>query len=147
MANLNKVMLIARLTRDPELRYTANNTAVCNLSVAVNHSWKNQSGEKQEEVTYVDCTAWGRTADAVNQYCHKGDPLYVEGRLRLEQWQDKEGQNRSKLGVVVDRVEFLGSKRQDEGQQQAKSQRPQPAQQNQDDPRMVAECVDPEIPF
>ncbi len=110
MPNLNKVMLMGNLTRDPELRYTPNNTAVANLGLAVNRRWKNQNGEQQEETTFVDCEAWGRTAEVLNQYLQKGRPVYLEGRLKLDQWQDKDGQNRSKLKVVVETFQFIDSK-------------------------------------
>ena len=107
MPNLNKVMIMGNLTRDPELRYTPNNTAVCNIGIAVNRKWRNQNGEMQEETTFVDCEAWSRTAEVINEYLRKGRPIYVEGRLKLDQWQDKEGNNRSKLKVVVESFEFL----------------------------------------
>ncbi len=110
MPNLNKVMLMGNLTRDPELRYTPNNTPVANIGLAVNRKWRNQNSEMQEETTFVDCEAWGRTAEVINQYLRKGRPLYVEGRLKLDQWQDKEGNNRSKLKVVVESFEFIDSR-------------------------------------
>ncbi len=112
MPNLNKVMLMGNLTRDPELRYTPNNTAVANLGMAINRTWFNkQTNEKQEETTFVDLEAWGRTAEVLNQYLKKGRPLYVEGRLKLDTWQDKEsGGNRSKLKIVVETFEFLDSR-------------------------------------
>ncbi len=112
MPNLNRVMLMGNLTRDPELRYTPNNTAVANLGMAINRTWFNkQTNEKQEETTFVDLEAWGRTAEVLNQYLKKGRPLYVEGRLKLDTWQDKEsGGNRSKLKIVVESFEFLDSR-------------------------------------
>lgn len=112
MPNLNKVMLMGNLTRDPELRYTPNNTAVANLGMAINRRWFNkQTNENQEETTFVDLEAWGRTAEVLNQYLKKGKPLYVEGRLKLDTWQDKEsGGNRSKLKIVVETFEFLDSR-------------------------------------
>jgi len=115
MPNLNRVMLMGNLTRDPELRYTPNNTAVVNLGIAINRTWKNPQGERQEETTFVDCEAWGRTGEVINQYLRKGRPIYVEGRLRLDQWQDKEGNNRSKLKVVVDTFQFIDSRGGGEG--------------------------------
>lgn len=112
MPNLNKVMLMGNLTRDPELRYTPNNTAVANLGMAINRKWFNkQTNENQEETTFVDLEAWGRTAEVLNQYLKKGRPLYVEGRLKLDQWQDKDGGNRSKLKIVIESFEFLDSGR------------------------------------
>lgn len=116
MPNLNKVMLMGNLTRDPELRYTPNNTAVANLGMAINRRWFNkQTNENQEETTFVDLEAWGRTAEVLNQYLKKGRPLYVEGRLKLDQWQDKDGGNRSKLKIVVESFEFLDSRAGGEG--------------------------------
>lgn len=110
MPNLNKVMLIGNLTRDPELRRTPSNAAVCNLGLAINRRYKNGAGEQQEETTFVDCEAWGKTAELLNQYLKKGRPVYLEGRLRLDQWQDAEGQHRSKLRVVVEEFQFIDSK-------------------------------------
>lgn len=110
MPNLNRVMLMGNLTRDPELRYTPNNTAVANIGLAINRRWRDQSGQQQEETTFVDCEAWGKTAETLNQYLKKGRPLFIEGRLRLDQWQDKEGQNRSRLKVVIDNFQFIDSR-------------------------------------
>lgn len=110
MPNLNRVMLMGNLTRDPELRYTPNNTAVANIGLAVNRRWRNQQGEQQEETTYVDCEAWSRQAEVMNEYMRKGKPIYIEGRLRLDQWQDKDGNNRSRLKVVVENFQFLDSR-------------------------------------
>ncbi len=111
MPNLNKVMLMGNLTRDPELRFTPNNQAVANIGLAINRTWFNkQTNEKQEETTFVDCEAWGRTAEVINQYLKKGRPIYIEGRLKLDQWQDKDGGNRSKLKVVVENFQFIDSR-------------------------------------
>ncbi len=118
MPNLNRVMLMGNLTRDPELRYTPNNTAVANIGLAINRRWRNQqTNEWQEETTFIDCEAWGRTAETISQYLKKGRPLYVEGRLRLDTWQDKEsGQNRSKLKVVVETFQFIDSRQGGDGE-------------------------------
>ena len=110
MPNLNKVMLMGNLTRDPEMRYLPNNTPVVNIGLAVNHQWKNQDGEQQEETTFVDCESFGRQAEVINQWMKKGRPLFVEGRLKLERWQDKDGNNRSKMKVVIERFQFLGDR-------------------------------------
>jgi single-strand DNA-binding protein len=110
MPSFNKVLLMGNLTRDPELRYTANNTPVCQIGVAANRRWRDQNGEMQEEVVFVDCDAWGRTAETINQYLRKGRPIFIEGRLRLDQWQDKEGNNRSRLKVVIDNFQFIDSR-------------------------------------
>ncbi len=110
MASFNKVILVGNLTRDPELRYTPKGTAIAKVGVAVNRVWTSETGEKKEEVTFVDVDVFGRTAENVAQYMRKGRPILIEGRLRLDQWDDKQtGQKRSKLGVVAETVQFLGS--------------------------------------
>jgi len=116
MASFNKVILVGNLTRDPELRYTPKGTAVAKIGLAVNRVWTNEAGEKKEEVTFVDVEVFGRTAENVGQYMRKGSPILIDGRLRLDQWDDKQtGQKRSKLGVVAETVQFLGSPRGDSG--------------------------------
>lgn len=110
MASFNKVILVGNLTRDPELRYTPKGTAIAKIGLAVNRVWTSESGEKKEEVTFVDVDVFGRTAENVGQYMRKGRPILIEGRLRLDQWDDKQtGQKRSRLGVVAESVQFLGS--------------------------------------
>lgn len=110
MASFNKVILCGNLTRDPELRYTPKGTAIAKIGLAVNRNWTSESGEKKEEVTFIDVDIFGRTAENVAQYMRKGRPILIEGRLRLDQWDDKQtGQKRSKLGVVAETVQFLGS--------------------------------------
>lgn len=107
--NLNKVMLIGNLTRDPQLRYTPNGTAVAEFGMALNRQF-GQGNDRKEEVTYVDITAWARTAEICNEYLSKGRPVFVEGRLKLDTWEDKNGGgNRSKLSVVAETVQFLGN--------------------------------------
>lgn len=111
MANLNKVQLIGNLTRDPELRHTPKGTAIAEISLAINRSWKDDSGNKQEETTFVDVTLWGRTAELAQQYLFKGNPVYIEGRLNLDTWDDKEtGKKRSKLKVIGENMQFLGAR-------------------------------------
>ena len=110
MANLNKVMLIGNLTRDPELRHTPKGTAVSEISMAINRVWNNDQGQKQEETTFVEVTLWGRQAELAQQYLVKGRPVYVEGRLQLDSWDDKEtGKKRSKLRVIGENMQFLSS--------------------------------------
>jgi single-strand DNA-binding protein len=110
MASFNKVILMGNLTRDPELRYTPKGTAIAKIGLAVNRVWTNEAGEKKEEVTFVDVDVFGRTAENVGQYMRKGRPIMIEGRLKLDQWDDKQtGQKKSKLGVVAETVQFLGS--------------------------------------
>ena len=116
MANFNKVILAGNLTRDPELRYTPKGTAIAKFGLAINRTWKNEAGETKEEVTFVDVDSFGRQAEVIAQYFKKGSPILVEGRLRLDQWDDKQtGQKRSKLGVVGEIIQFLGSPRAGEG--------------------------------
>ncbi|HUU10542.1 MAG TPA: single-stranded DNA-binding protein [Phycisphaerae bacterium] len=111
MANLNRVFLMGNLTRDPQLRYTPSQTAVCDLGLATNRKWKGADGQMKEEVTFVNCTAWGRQAETIQKYLVKGQPIFVEGRLTFSQWDGKDGQKRSKLEVTVERFEFLGGPR------------------------------------
>lgn len=127
MPSLNKVILIGNLTRDPEIKHTASGTAVGDIGLAVNRVTKDEQGEKREEVTFIDVTLWGRTAELAGQYLAKGRPVLIEGRLHLDQWQDKEtGANRSKLKVVATNVQFLGGGTREENQPT-----PQPAQPGQ----------------
>ena len=96
MANLNKVLLLGNVTRDPEVRYTPKGSAVCDLGVAVNRAYTTDSGEKREEVTFVDVTLWGRTAEVASEYLKKGRPVFIEGRLQMDTWDDKQtGQKRT----------------------------------------------------
>jgi single-strand DNA-binding protein len=114
MANFNKVILAGNLTRDPELRYTSKGTAIAKIGLAINRTWKNEAGETKEEVTFVDVDAFGRTAEVIGQYLKKGRPILVEGRLKLDQWDDKQtGQKRSRLGVVMENFQFIDSGRSD----------------------------------
>jgi len=111
MANLNRVLLIGNLTRDPEIRYTPQGVAVADISLAINRFSTNSEGEKKEEVTYVDVTLWNRVAEIAKDYLKKGKPVFIEGRLRLDTWDDKQtGQKRSRLRVVADGMQLLGSK-------------------------------------
>lgn len=112
MASYNKVILLGNLTRDPELRYTPKGQAVAKLGLAVNRSYKSETGETKEEVTFIDVDAWGKQAELIGQYLKKGNPLFVEGRLRLDQWDDKNtGQKVSKLKVVMENFQFVGGNR------------------------------------
>ena len=111
MASLNKVMLIGNLTRDPDIRYTPKGTAVAEIGLAVNRRYTAENGEKREETTFVDVTLWGRTAELAGEYLKKGRPVYIEGRLQLDSWDDKQtGQKRSKLRVVCEEMQFLGGR-------------------------------------
>ena len=111
MAYLNKVFLIGNLTRDPELRVTPKGTAICQFGLAVNRQFKDESGATRDETTFVDIEAWGKQGELVAKYLTKGSPAMVEGRLKLDQWEDKQsGQKRSKMKVVLENVQFLSTR-------------------------------------
>src|SRR5213079_712091 len=111
MASFNKVILLGNLTRDPEVRYTPKGSAVCDLGVAVNRVYTTDSGEKREEATFVDVTFWGRTAEVAGEYLKKGRPIFIEGRLQLDSWEDKQsGQKGSKLKVIGETMQLLGGR-------------------------------------
>jgi single-strand DNA-binding protein len=151
MANLNKVFLLGNLTRDPELRYTPKGTAVTDIGLAVNRIRNNEQGERQEETTFVDVTLWGRQAELAQQYLSKGRGVFIEGRLQLDTWDDKQsGQKRSKLKVVGENMQFLPDGRAGGGGgggggQQA-PQRPAPDEEPASDPPGPDQDED-EIPF
>ena len=109
--SLNKVMLMGNLTRDVEVKHLSGDNAVGNFGMAVNRKFKGRDGDMREEVTFIDCEAWGRTAEVMGQYLAKGRPVFIEGRLKLDTWQDKnDGSNRSKLKVVVESFQFVDSR-------------------------------------
>ena len=111
MASYNKVMLLGNLTRDPEVKYTPKGSAVADIGLAVNRTYTTDGGEKREETTFVDVTMWGRQAEIAGEYLKKGRPLFVEGRLQLDTWDDKQtGQKRSKMRVVCENFQMLGSR-------------------------------------
>ena len=151
MANFNKVFLMGNLTRDPELRYTAGGTAVAGFGVAVNRRFKRQDGEQHEETCFVDVTAWGRQAEVVSEYLKKGRPIFLEGRLQLDSWEDKQGQKRNKLKVVLENFQFIGGRDQAGGQGGGAGQRTSPPTQDQpaaeDAPEGSYDVKDDDIPF
>lgn len=111
MSSFNKVMLMGNLTRDPEVRTTPSGLTIAKLGLAVNRRYKTKEGEQREETTFVDIDAFGVQADVIQRYCSKGKALFIEGRLKLDQWQDaKTGENRSKLGVVLENFQFIGGR-------------------------------------
>ena len=110
MANFNKVFLMGNLTRDPELKRTSTDMAVAKIGIAVNRKYKDRDGNQKEEATYVDCEVWGKTAETMAKYLTKGRPVFLEGRLKLDQWQDKDGNNRSKLLMVIENFQFIDSR-------------------------------------
>ncbi len=110
MASFNQVILIGNLTRDPQLKHLPSQMAVAEFGMAVNHKYTTAGGEKREEVTFVDCAAFGKSGELISQYCTKGNPLMITGRLRYDSWEDKNGGGkRSKLTVIVDNFQFLGA--------------------------------------
>jgi len=116
MASFNKVILVGNLTRDPELRYTPKGVAIAKLGLAVNRVWRTETGETREETTFVDIDAFSKQAETIAQYMKKGSPILIEGRLRLDSWEDKQtGQKRNRLGVVLEGFQFLGSGNRPEG--------------------------------
>lgn len=139
MANVNKVMLLGNITRDLEVRYTPKGTAVCDLGMAVNRIRTGDNGERIEEVTYVDVTLWGRQAELAGQYLSKGRSVFIEGRLQLDQWDDKQtGQKRSRLRVVGENMQFIGGQDGSGGNQGGSSaprQQAPPSEQQQAPPQ------------
>ncbi|MCH2135741.1 MAG: single-stranded DNA-binding protein [Phycisphaerales bacterium] len=128
MASLNRVLLMGNLTRDVEVKYTANNTAVANIGLAVNRRYKSGDDWK-EETTFVDCEAWGRTAETMGKYLSKGRPVFIEGRLKLDEWQDRDGNRRTKLLTVVENFQFIDSRSGGGGGNRGESSQPQSAPQ------------------
>jgi single-strand DNA-binding protein len=136
MPNFNKVILMGNLTRDPELRYTPSGQAVTDFRLAINRRSKTPEGERRDSVTFVDVTAWGKQAELINEYFTKGQPIFVEGRLQLDEWTSQDGQRRSKLRVVLEGLQFVSRRPgdrpppQEEGgpPQGQPSQRPAPQQ-------------------
>jgi single-strand DNA-binding protein len=150
MASFNKVILLGNVTRDPEIRYTPKGTAVTELGVALNRVYTSENGERREEVTFVEVTLWGRTAEVAGEYLKKGRPVFIEGRLQLDTWDDKQsGQKRSKLKVVADGLQLIGgrpsggaapSNESDEGRQSSRTSPPPKS-------AAPAEPDEDEIPF
>jgi single-strand DNA-binding protein len=157
MANFNKVYLIGNLTRDPELRVTPKGTAICQFGLAVNRQFKDESGATRDETTFVDIEAWGRQGETISKYCTKGRPLFVEGRLKFDQWEDKtSGQKRSRLKVVLEGFQFLGGRGEgggapssggDESEQSPERHAPPARPARPAAPAAPAEDIDEDVPF
>jgi len=150
MASFNKVILLGNLTRDPEIRYTPKGSAVCDLGIAVNRQYTLENGERREEVTYVDVVLWARLAEIAAEYLKKGRPVFIEGRLQLDTWDDKQsGQKRSKLRVIGENMQMLGSRQGGGGAESGDNDRP--ARATTPPPKAAAtasaEPDDDEIPF
>src|SRR5450432_4914347 len=151
MASYNKVFLLGNLTRDPEVRYTPKGSAVADLGIAVNRQYTLDTGEKREEVTYVDVTFWGRTAEVAGEYLKKGRSVFIEGRLQMDTWDDKQtGQKRSKLKVVAEGMQLLGSRPDSEGGSRpapGKGAARTPAPKEPVDPDLEPPAEEDDIPF
>ena len=141
MANYNKVLLMGNLTRDVELKQTAGNQSVAEIGLAVNRRFKDRDGNDREETTFVDCEAWGRTAEVMAQYLAKGRPVFIEGRLKLDSWQDQSGNKRSKMRVVVEGFQFIDSKGGGGGGNAGGRSAPQR------EPAATSSSIDDDIPF
>jgi single-strand DNA-binding protein len=114
MASYNKVILMGHLTRDPQIKYLPSGTAVCDIGLAVNRAWKDAGGHAQQEVLFVDCSAFGKLGENVNEYFQKGRPIHIEGRLKLDRW-EQDGQHRSKIRVIVEQFRFVDRKTESPG--------------------------------
>ena len=115
-ANLNKAFLIGNLTRDPELRYIPSGTAVANFGLAVNRKYTNSDGQKMDDVCFVDVVAWDKLAEICDEYLSKGSPVFIEGRLQMDSWEQDDGQKRSKLKVVAQNIQFLSGGKADDSE-------------------------------
>ena len=145
MASFNKVILAGNLTRDPELRYTPKGTAVARIGLAVNRQWKSESGEQKEEVTFIDIDAWGRQAEVIAQYMKKGREILIEGRLKLDSWEDKNTkQKQYKLKVVLETFSFIGGPR--EGGSGGGGSRPMASSSSAPAPASAPEPAEPDMP-
>jgi single-strand DNA-binding protein len=149
MANFNKVILAGNLTRDPELRYTPKGTAIARIGLAINRTWKSETGENKEEVTFVDVEAFGKTAEVIGQYFKKGKPILMEGRLKLDTWDDKQtNQKVSKLRVVMEGFQFIDGNR---GADASPGGSPRPARAATPPPEPNGEpdapAVEDDVPF
>jgi single-strand DNA-binding protein len=143
MASLNKVFLIGNLTRDPELKATPRGTSICQFGLAVNRQFKDESGAMRDETTFLDLEAWGKQGELVGKYLTKGSPCMVEGRLKLDQWEDKQtGQKRSKIKIVVENVQFLSGKKEKQGEQREENNEPYTPP-----PRSTTPAREEDVPF
>ena len=153
MPNLNSVMLMGNMTRDPEVKYLPSGMAIADVSIAVNRTWKSESGEKKEEVTFVGCTAFGRTAEVIAEYFKKGNPIFIQGRLKQESWDDKTtGKKQTKTKVVIESFEFIGGDKKSGAQpqdaapvRQTPPRAPQSVPRPPADPALDADSSD--VPF
>jgi single-strand DNA-binding protein len=141
--NYNKVMLGARLVRDPELRVTPKGTAICQFSVATSRRYKSDSGEQMEETSFIDCEAWGKTGELIQQHFTKGKAIFIDGRMKQDTWEDKETKaKRSKIKVVVESFQFVGAK--EDGQTPAPAQQQTPKAASKP---AAQDNLDEDVPF
>lgn len=135
MSGFNKVILMGNLTRDPESREVGS-TSVTEIGIAVSRKYRTKDGDDREEVCFVDCEAWGKTGDTIGRFFSKGKPILVEGRLKLDQWENQSGEKRSKLKVTVDQFSFVndgGGRRDDDGNRSGAGRSDRPEQSDFDD--------------
>jgi single-strand DNA-binding protein len=148
MANFNKCLLAGNLTRDPELRYSTKGTAMTRFGLAINESWKDEQGTRHEKAVFVDVDAFGKTAELIGQYFRKGRPILIEGRLNLQQWDDKTtGQKRTKLSVTLESFQFLDSKRGEPGAPASEGDAPTPRAPRPAAAAGAAPPQDDDVPF
>jgi len=148
MASLNKVLLMGNITRDIELRYTPRGTAVADISIAINRSWKDDSGNRQDETTFVDCTLWGKTAELAHKYLAKGRGIFVEGRLQMESWDDKDtGKKRTKMKIIGENIQFLPSGDRNASQSSSQSSPPPQSSHTSQAPPPSYASEENDIPF
>lgn len=142
MPNYNKSILVGHLTRDPELKYTPKGTAICKFGLAVGRKFT-VDGEKREETMFIDVDAFGKQGELVSEYLTKGDPILVEGRLRLDQWETQDGQKRSRIGLVLENMQFLGGKK----DKPSGGQKPRADRNQQELPAVGKETPEDDVPF
>jgi len=145
MANFNKVILLGNLTRDPQLSYTPSQTAVVDFGLATNRKWKGQDGQQKEETCFVDCRAFGKTAETISKYCQKGRQLMVEGRLTFDSWTGQDGSKKSRLRITVENFQFIGSGQ--GGYSHGAGQQGQYGQNSGQVSQDVPPAIDDDIPF
>lgn len=148
MASFNKVILLGNLTRDPELRSTANGAQICSFGIATSRTYKGQDGETKEDTVFVDIDAYGRQAEVINQYFSKGKPIFIEGRLRFGQWEDKStGAKRSKLSVTLEQFQFIGGRNDNNADSYESSTQSQASQGQAIGVGAGSDTIDDDVPF
>lgn len=138
---------MGNLTREPELRATPSGTAVCQFGLAVNRIYNNSNGERQEETTFVDVEAWGRQAETISKYVNKGNPLFIEGRLKLDSWENKEGEKRSKMKVVLENMQLISQRGEGGGSNPSSAEPKSNAAPPSSTPSQQSEDIEEDVPF